>query len=60
MAGPLSRGLPRPSKVLPSISSETEIRAVSPRNRTEVPVVLSPRVEPKTWTMASPAPESRT
>ena len=60
MAGPLSRGLPSPSKVLPSISSETEILAVSPRKRTEVPVVLSPRVEPKTWTTARPAPESRT
>ena len=60
MAGPLSLGLPRPSKALPSISSETDILAVSPRKRTDVPVVLSPRVEPKTCTMASPAPESRT
>ena len=42
--GPLSFGFPSPSNTHPSISSDTDIVAVSPRNVVEVPVVLRPKV----------------
>ena len=41
--GPVSLGFPTPSKVLPSISSDTESMAVSPENFVEVPTV--PKVQ---------------
>src|SRR5579875_485587 len=58
--GPPSLGLPSPSKVLPSISSDTDTLAVSPRNFTEVSPTLRPIVEPKTCTIAIPLLESST
>ncbi len=60
IAGPLSRGFPKPSKVLPSISSDTDIVAVSPRNFVKVLVSPSPIVDPKTCTTAKPSRVSST
>jgi len=52
--GPLSFGFHSPSNTHPSISSDTDNVAVSPRNVVEVPVVLRPKVRPKTLTTARP------
>jgi len=42
--GPLSFGFPSQSHTLPSISSDTDNVAVSPRNVVVVPLVLRPKV----------------
>ena len=47
IVGPYLVGFPNPSKVLPSISSDTDNVAVSPMNFVKVPVVPSPIVDPK-------------
>lgn len=60
IGGPLSMGVPEPSRVLPSMSVVTGILSVSPVNRAVVFLVSSPDVPSKTWTMAFPPPTSRT
>lgn len=50
--GPLSIALPDPSKIRPSISSDTPSFKLSPLNSTFVFLTSIPGVPSKTWTMA--------
>ena len=58
--GPLSMGFPDPLKILPSMSSDTGVRRMSPVNSQVVFWASMPEVPSKTWTTALDPVTSRT